>query len=410
MAKNVATRRSRLPRRRRIAHRIEVGVITTSFPLHDTAVSGPFIMEMARNLPTNCHATIVTPCGVEPTSTPATPAYRVRCFRYAPWTWQILTHGPGGLPAALRESKGSRFLLLLFLPAFFMAALRAAVASDILHANWSATGVIAGLAGRLTGTPCITTLRGSDVALGERSRFFRAVLRVCAHLSGRIVAVGDGLRERTAWLLSWDASRIALIPNGIDGRFFDIPAPEPHRRLRFLTVGSLVPVKGLDTLLEALGLLDTSLDWELTLVGGGPERSRLEMLAREQGIGARVRFTGALPPAAIPAVLAEHDVFLLTSRSEGRPNALLEAMAAARAVVASDIPAVLELVADGENGLLFAVDDARSLTCKIQQLLANPATIPALGQRARESVATMTWVDTGQKYEALYRQVLEKTR
>lgn len=386
---------------------LRVTIVTTSFPLNETAVSGPFIMEMARHLPEDIHATVMTPCGVDRVNRLTLHGYQVRCFRYAPRAWQILTHGPGGLPAALRENHLARLLLIPFLPALFLACLGAARNADLIHANWSATGLIAGLAGRLTGTPCITTLRGSDVALAERSRLFRAVLWICARLNQRLVAVGEGLRERIAQILVRDAARITLIPNGVDERFFLVPLPVVPERLRLLTVGSLVPVKGIDCLFEALALLDPKLDWELTLVGDGPERVRLEVIARTRGIAERIRFAGMHPPAAIPSVLAEHDVFLLTSRSEGRPNALIEAMAAGRAVIASNIPAVTELIADGDNGLLFPMDDTAALTSRLERLISDPHRIPELGRRARESVATMSWTETGQRYAALYREVLD---
>jgi glycosyltransferase involved in cell wall biosynthesis len=364
-------------------------------------------MEMVQHLPDDIEATVITPCGTQsPTKSTCPRGYQVRCFRYAPHRWQILTHGPGGLPATLREKPLARLLLFAFVPALFLACMRAARKADVIHANWSVTGVIAGLAGALTATPCVTTLRGTDIALSERSRVFRAVLIVCAHLNQRLVAVGEGLRERIAGDLSRPTSSITFIPNGVSMPFFQIASPVAQPCLRLVTVGSLVPVKGIDTLLEALALLDQAINWQLTLIGDGPERERLESDARKRRIDSRICFVGAIPPAAIPQALAEHEIFILSSRSEGRPNALIEALAAARVVVASDIPAVSELVVDGENGFLFPVDDAVALATQLRRLHENPTIVARLGEAGRASVTGLSWEETGRRYAALYRALM----
>lgn len=385
---------------------LRVAVVTTSFPLNAMAVSGPFVMEMVRHLPDDIDVTVITPCGTQSPSKPTySDRYHVRCFRYAPRRWQILAHGPGGLPATLREKPLAWLLLIPFIPALFLACLRATRKVDVIHANWSVTGVIAGLAGALTATPCITTLRGTDIALSERSRVFRTVLRICARLDQRLVAVGEGLRARVAEALSRQASSIAFIPNGVSAAFFQIALPVSQPCLRLVTVGSLVPVKGIDTLLEALALLDQTIDWQLTLIGDGPERERLESDARKHRIDSRICFIGALTPAAIPQALAEHAIFILPSRSEGRPNALIEALAAARAVVASDIPAVSELVIDGKNGFLFPVDDAVALAAQLRRLYENPVMAAKLGEAGRASVMGLSWEETGRRYATLYHEV-----
>lgn len=383
---------------------LRVAVITTSFPLTERSASGPFVLELVRHLPDDIEPTVITPCGTDRSAPTTVNGYRLNCFRYAPRSWQILAHAPGGLPAALRGKTLAWPLLALFVPALFLASLRAARTADVIHANWSITGVIAGLAGRLTGTPCITTLRGTDVELGERSRLFRLALRLCVRLNRHSVTVGAGLRARIASLLGQNESSMAFIPNGIDQLFFDVPPPVAQPILTLVAIGSLVPVKGLETLLQALALLGSECDWRLTLVGEGPERSSIEARAQDLGISDRITLTGALAPAAIPGILAKHAVFILSSRSEGRPNALLEAMAAGRAIIASDIPGVRELIVDGRNGLLFPVDQPRALAECLRRLHDEPTWGHALGANARESVEGLRWTATGQAYAVLYRQ------
>lgn len=385
---------------------MHIAVVTTAYPLTDQDMSGTFIASMVHHLPPGVRVTIVTPCGTQ-TETPVdTDRLRVRCFRYAPRRWQTLAHGPGGLPAALRRGWGPRLLLGSIVPGLFLASLGAARAADLIHANWSPTGVIAGLAARIMRTPVITTLRGSDIALAESSAPFRWILRLCLYLNVRLVTVGDGLRHRAARLLQIDPSRISVIANGVAREFFSIPIPTPGPKIRLLCVGALVPVKGLTTLLDALAELPPDTPVELTLVGEGPERSRIETRISELGLTGRVRLVGRLAPSDIHRVMAAHHIFVLPSLAEGRPNALIEAMAAARAVVASDIPGVREVAVNSVTALLFQAGDKVALAVCLQALLDTPTSIPELGARARSAVADQDWAVTAKNYSDLYAAVL----
>jgi glycosyltransferase involved in cell wall biosynthesis len=280
----------------------------------------------------------------------------------------------------------------------------------LVHANWSATGVIAGLAATLWRKPVITTLRGSDIALAESRAPFRWTLRLCLQLNHALVTVGEDLRERSARLLGIDPARIAVIPNGVAREFFALPVPRLASILRLLAVGALVPVKGLDILLDALARLPTQSPVELTLVGEGPERSRLEAQISAMGLTGRVRLIGAAAPSEIPQLMRVHHVFVLPSRAEGRPNALIEAMAAARAVVAAAIPGVTEVAVDGRNALLFPPNDSEALTARLRTLIETPAMIPQLGAQARAAVADLDWTVTARRYADLYRATLVEHR
>lgn len=382
----------------------KIAVVSTSFPLRSDDFSGVFVAELVSHLPESVDWQVVTPCGVEQTSSTGRLSGRVRCFRYAPSGWQRLAQGPGGLPAALSQPVN---LLLLppFLLAMFIASLRAARQVDVLHANWSPVGFLAGLAARSAGISCITTLRGSDIDLAERREVFRWALRACAALNQRLVCVGSSAAMRAARLLHVDASELAVIPNGIAPAFFVVPQAAPaNPELRVLALGSLVRVKGLDTVIQALALMPARC--RLSLVGTGPEQDRLASLATDLGVNGRVRFVGARSPAEIPSLMAEHDVLVLASRAEGRPNAVLEAMAAGRAVVASDISAVREILRDGVTGLLFPVGDAAALAQQLKQLSTDPNLRARLGEAARQSVLRLTWRSAALRYADLYAEVV----
>ncbi len=387
---------------RAAASELRVTVVTTGFP----PLSGIFVGNMVDHLPPDILVRVLTPCARQDVRWHEGERVRVLCFRYGPRRWQTLAYQPGGLPVVLKRGGWLPVVLVLFLPALFFSVLRASRQADLIHANWSALGAIAGLAGLLTQTPVVTTLRGADVTLAQDSLLWRVLLRTCRLLSRRLVTVGEGLRDQTAELLGVLPATISVIPNGVARAFFEVPSVAPVRPLRLVSVGLLIPRKGIDTILAGLALLDPALEIELTLVGDGYERARLQAIAAQPQLAARVHFAGALEPPEIPAVLARHEVLVLASHSEGRPNVLVEAMAAGRAVVASNIPGVAEIARDGHNALLFPPGDSEALAALLRRLVDEPELVRRLGEAGRATVAGLTWERTGERYADLYREVV----
>jgi len=174
--------------------------------------------------------------------------------------------------------------------------------------------------------------------------------------------------------------------------------PMPHQpaasgpRFCLVTCGRLEPYKGHHVLLQAVA--DLGADVRCVLVGEGPQRQRLEQLAAQLGIAARVEFTGPLPQAELARRYAEADVFVLASvvleRSGKRdviPNVLAEAMAMRLPVVATSISGIGELVEDGVSGRLVPPNDARALAAVLRQLLDDEALRARLGAGGQEKVA-----------------------
>ena len=394
---------------------MRIAMLTTSFPLTHDSVSGIFIMRLIQHMPSGIHTTVITPCS---TDTPVTDNdlkldYNVRCFRYAPRRWQVLAHGPGGILTAVKNHRACVLLVPLFLIAMFIATLRAARHADIIHANWSINGVIAGMAGILCRTPVLTTLRGSDVALANKSRLFHMILRACMRLSTRIVTVGHGLATAAATLVPRHAAKIVMIPNGVDMTLMNLaPSKIPIGEFRLTTIANLIPGKGVDIIIQAMGRLENLTDFSLSVIGDGPERERLEKLSASIGVAARVKFTGSISPTDIPSYLAKTDLFILASFSEGRPNVILEAFAAAVPVVASNIDGVNELVAHGTTGLLFKAGDPQDLARQIQRLYSDNKLLSTMKTAARRYIEEneLTWPATAARYVDLYTQILTLTR
>jgi glycosyltransferase involved in cell wall biosynthesis len=145
--------------------------------------------------------------------------------------------------------------------------------------------------------------------------------------------------------------------------------------------GSLEHRKGIDILLHALARLKDPVP--MTVVAGdGPLRPILESLAAELGIAASVHFLGFRPD--LPRIMAAADLFVLSSRWEGCPMVVLEAMALGRPIVATAVGGVPELLVDGESGRLVPPESPEALSQAIQEILVDPDGLLDMGSRARQ--------------------------
>jgi glycosyltransferase involved in cell wall biosynthesis len=152
-----------------------------------------------------------------------------------------------------------------------------------------------------------------------------------------------------------------------------------------VVVANLRPEKGHDVLIDAASeVLRRFPDARFELVGGGAERAALAARATERGVAHAFTFLGHRDD--VPERLATADMFVLPSRSEAFPNALLEAMAAGLPVVASSVGGVLELVENGRNGFLVPAGNAFALADRICRLMADPSLGRRLGVAARADV------------------------
>jgi glycosyltransferase involved in cell wall biosynthesis len=206
-----------------------------------------------------------------------------------------------------------------------------------------------------------------------------------------------------------DRRKIRLIHSGIDVARFTARI-YPRRSAPPPVVGCLAVLeerKGHRFLLEAVALLKArGVKLRCVLAGDGPERPLLEKMAARLGLEGEVKFSGFI--ADTPAFLADIDVFVLPSLYEGLGVAAIEAMAAGKAVVASGVGGLTELIEDGATGLLTPPRDVDALSAAIAKLVENPALACALGQRASAHVREHFAVEQMAAHnEAYYYQLLE---
>ena len=235
-------------------------------------------------------------------------------------------------------------------------------------------GVAAAIVAERLHLPLAITARGTDVNVlarmpGPGKRILEAARRADA-----VIAVSKRLKDGLV-ALGVESSKVVVLRNGVDADLF---APVERRSARgrlglgegplAACVGNLVPEKGFALAIEALVHLP---DWRLVIVGDGPLREALAVVARRLGVDGRVCFLATMPQAALCDVYSAADVLLLTSTREGWPNVVLEALACGTPVVAFDVGAVGEMLTSPAVGRIVGSRDVSTLAGAIVELAAS---------------------------------------
>lgn len=279
----------------------------------------------------------------------------------------------------------------------------------LAHSHEFSMAAYGAWAARRAGVAHLFTMHGSRY-YAERLRR-RVALRVAAMLSGAVVSVSNILRQHLCRDLWIRASRIATIPNGVrqmlitDGSLREELKVGPGDHLA-VAVGNLYPVKGHSYLLEALGLLAAVFPrLHVAIAGRGELEGPLRARARALHVDDRFHLLGLR--SDIGNVLAGADLFVLPSLSEGLPLALLEAMQAARPIVASAVGEVPTVLEGGRAGVLVPPGDAAALAGALAGLLADPAHAHRLSAAAATRVAEEYSLGTMlARYVTLYLKLL----
>lgn len=287
---------------------------------------------------------------------------------------------------------------------------------DVVFASKPDANIGLALAWRLTGRRAKLVVRESNyrTAQGFAHRgLFARVLRWVYGQADVVVApsrvVARDLMDRYAL----HPTRIKVIYNPVDcNRILDAsedksqlppPSEKPHGGVQLIGVGRLVRQKGFDILLKALARLRNG-DVHLTILGDGPERVALRELAEELGIASQVSMPGFVPNPYPWIVTSE--VFVLSSRWEGFPNVLVEAMVCGLPVVATRCPAGPEEIVTHEyDGLLCGVESAEALAAELTRLIYDRAFARRLGRTAQETAQRFDAGRVVDEYVALFREV-----
>lgn len=267
-------------------------------------------------------------------------------------------------------------------------------AFDVVHVHSQEAGLVARPLARWAGARSVVyTPQVIDIRRQRWQWLYVAVERALAHLTDRLISVSELDRKR---MIDWGipARKIVAIPNGIDlGAFDDLPGPLQARRELgvapgrplVMQVGRLSAQKDPWTFVEGAALaLRARPDIQFVLVGEGPLEAELERVIADRGLGENVRLLGWHEDAF--RLMAAADVVTLTSRWEGMPHTLLEAMACARPVVTTGVNGSPEIVEDGVTGYLVPPGDPRAWAGRVLDVIEHPTRAARMGRAGRRRV------------------------
>ncbi len=284
----------------------------------------------------------------------------------------------------------------------------------LVHCHSTKAGLLGRTAARLAGTPVVLfTTHGWAFAMPSSPPVVRLMLvlaeRLAARLATTIICVSQHDREAALRAGIGPPTRLAVIPNGIapDPWLARAPVQEDGagtgRPCTAVMVGRFKEPKDPITLVKAWTQLGA--DHRLLLVGDGPMRPEVESLILEQGLEGRVAVLGARED--VPVLLKAADIFVLSSRWEGMPLAVIEAMMSGLPVVATNVGGVSEAVVDGETGFLVPSGNPGALAVALDRLLTDPVLRRRMGEAGRRrALEQFTEERMLAETAALYERVL----
>ena len=397
--------------------RARILVLTSTFPRWQGDNEPPFVFELCRRLGDEFDLTVLAPHAPGAMRYEWMEGIEVVRFRYGFSAWERMAY-QGGILANLKRSRWCYLLL----PLFFLSqltVLRRIVRYqhiDVIHAHWlipqGLTVAIASLVMK-NGPPMICTSHGGDL-LGLNGWLLRSIKRWVIRRSAQLTVVS---RAMAAYALSQGArpERLHTISMGVDtiNRFTpDISVSRATNELLF--VGRLVEKKGCAYLLAAMPeILRHFPDTRLSIVGSGAMKKTLKWQVENIGIAHAVTFHCAVNNAELPNWYRRATIFIapsiVTSQGdqEGLGLVLVEALACGCPVIASDLPAIQDVVIDGVTGVLVQHQDSAGVARAVVALLAAPERRRQLAEKGRDHVVrNFDWTSVAARYRQLLSELI----
>jgi glycosyltransferase involved in cell wall biosynthesis len=291
---------------------------------------------------------------------------------------------------------------------------------DVVHTHTSKAGIIGRLAAKIARVPFIVHTPHGHVFYGHfgaaLSRVFLWVETLFSHLTDRVVALTGGEGRDYTDCNVYPEDKIVHIHSGVDIEKFrqsPVSVVEKKRSLGLAPnamvvgfIGWLLPIKGPMHLLKAMeAVWHDHEDVVLVFIGKGDLDVELRTAALQTGADGRINFLGWRDD--VEEIMPLFDIFVLPSLNEGMGRVLVEAMAAGKPIVASNVGGIPDLVQHDYNGLLVAPGDEKALATSIKQLLGNPQKAKLMGQRGREFCSQFSLESMVEKLDILYQDLFK---
>lgn len=385
---------------------MKVLFVTHSYPRVPGDAAGSFLWHLAVALRgEGVEVRVIAPSGDDVPAHDVFDGIPVDRFRYAPRRFENLAY-TGNMATEVQRSWSAKFALVGFLGSEFATAtrIRREFAPDIVHAHWWFPG---GLVGSWVATmghlPMVTTMHGTDVRLARSKSFAQPLFRHVMRHSAAVTTVSRWLADEVEAMMPGLRAQVAPMP--VSTSIFSPGGAREAGRLLF--VGRLNAQKGIGDLVTALAAMKQRAT--LDVVGDGPDRAALVERAASLGVGARIRWLGALPQTQLPDLYRLATALVVPSIGEGLGLVAVEAQLCETPVVAYASGGTTDTVRDGETGVLVPAGDVGSLATALDALLGDPARRAALGQGGRMNALAMFAPESAaRRYAALYRSIVPR--
>jgi glycosyltransferase involved in cell wall biosynthesis len=391
--------------------------LVTAFPRDERDIIAPWLVELVKRQRAAGHDAQVFTAAYHGSGDHLFAGIPVHRFRYFFARWEALTHDESA------ADRMQRSLLYRVMPACFVIAGMFAVwrlcrreRYDVIHVHWPVPLALWGwTARRARRTPVVLTFYGIELRWVKRSLpFLKGFVRWICRWADRVVAISSETAREIRELVDVP---VEVIPYTTP--FAGHPAARAlptgdGKRLTILFIGRLVELKGLAYLIEAAALLGgggrARVPVRIVAIGIGPERQRLEALARERNV--EVDFRNKVPAAELHQAFVTADLLALPSiidargDTEGLGVALLDAMSYGIPAIASRVGGIPDIIEDGVSGLLVPPADPQALANAIERVARDPAYAKRLAAAGRERLRThFSWEVITAKWDELYRAV-----
>ena len=389
-------------------------VLTSSFPSSPDDETCGYIRDLARSLSAEFSVTVLAPPDERATDWPDDVFRLSRSRSMIPLALDPF-QASYDLNVLASGSVRAKLATLISVACFFVHAFVLAFRADAICSHWLVPSGLAGaLVGRLFRKPHIVVEHSGALHLLRRMQVGKRIARLVIKSSHQAITVSHDLECKLIALCPEAEHRVCVIPMGVNivPTLRRAPSNDQQREgsPSILFIGRLTEIKGVDVLLHAVAGLNKVA--QLIVAGDGERRHELETLAR--ALHLNVRFIGRINALQRSSLLDACDIVVIPSRAlpdgrtEGTPVVCLEAMAAGRAIIASRVGGLAEVILDDENGLLFENGDRRMLEKRLISLAEDEYLRLRVGECARRSAEAYEWTRIGSRFAAVIKSALRE--
>jgi len=380
--------------------------VTHSYPRFSGDAAGSFLLALAQAVAKHdVHVDVLAPSAHGLAAHERLDGIPVHRFRYAPRAWETLAYTGTMAETVARSLTGKAALAgYLLSQGRALRSLVRRIDADLVHAHWwFPAGLVASSPRRRAGRPLVITMHGSDVRLASGRAWTHRRFQLVLGSAAALTVVSNWLaRQATEMAAQFNP---AVLPMPVDTALFTAAAPATRARDEILFVGRLNEQKGLRFLLGAFARMRQRL--RLSVVGEGPDGTELRSLATTLGIAERITWHGQLPREALVPLYQRATVVAMPALDEGLGLVVVEAQLCGTPVVAFASGGTVDLITDGESGLLVPARDESALAAALDRVVADEPLATTLGNGGRvRALTTFSPESVGAKYAFLYRAVL----